>query len=61
MKLYLTENGIAVIARAVEVCELYRIGPVANQPRCQGRVPTNHSCTAKHDKNKKNVAAGKLG
>ena len=59
MKHYLTENGIAVIARAVEVCELYRIGPVANQPRCQGRVPTNDSCTGKHEKNQINVAAGK--
>ena len=44
-KLYLTKDGIAVVASAVEVRELDCFGPVANQPGCKGCVPTNDSCT----------------
>ena len=46
-KLYPTKDGIAVVACAVEVCKLYGLGPVANQPGRQRSVPTNYSCTEK--------------
>ena len=38
-----TKDGVAVVASAVKVSELDGLCPVADQPGCQGCVPTNNS------------------